>query len=233
MKVRKNMNATPRQHSQKTLSYLQSNLLLLYWLRREFLSIASSVTNSFWILFLAGMGCHIPSAIPVSESPKELPAPVSVAVQRSAVVATQDPGSVIRTRLQQIGATNLLVVRARVDDRLAKRRVVPKELGWGPFPLIVTAVGLSVLESYCGTAPQKLTASYVGGSLRNGEAEYNELMERDLTVGEEHVFILRSMRGEHFLELGRVDMLKKDVDGRFVDAAGRPINIKELKNFCP
>ena len=69
--------------------------------------------------------------------------------------------------------------------------------------------------------------------LPNGRVEYNEFMARHLTLGEENVYFLRSVRGEYFVELGRSDMLREDLDGRFTDADGHPIALEALKELCP
>lgn len=186
------------------------------------------------LVFLVGCrGRGIPPAVAITEFPKELPAPVSVRVQPTEVAAPPDPLSLIRTRLAQIGSEDLLVVRARVDESRATERVVPQELSWGPFPHIVTTVELSVLDTYCGSPTKKVAASYVGGLLPDGRVEYNEFMARHLTVGEQHVYFLRNVRGEYFVELGRSDMLRKDVNDRFTDAGGHPIALEALKELCP
>lgn len=196
--------------------------------------IRFAIGLSVLLVFLVGCrGRGLPPAVAITGSPKELPAPVSVRVQPTEVAVVPDPLSLIRTSLRQIGSENLLVVRARVHESRANERVLPQALSWGPFPLIVTTVELSVLETYCGPPTKKVAASYVGGSLPDGRVEHNELMARHLTVGEEHVYFLRNVCGEYFVALGGRDMLRKDVDGRFTDAAGNPIALEALKELCP
>lgn len=143
-----------------------------------------------------------------------------------------DPRENMRKRFAEIGRNNLLVVRARVASVSASNRKVPEALYWGPYPHIVTTLKLRVVETYCGPARESLIASYVGGRLPDGTTEVTELTPQQLAVGMEHVFILRSVGDEYFLELGREDMLRRNVDGRFVDTSKHAIELKYLREAC-
>lgn len=143
-----------------------------------------------------------------------------------------DPHEKIRLRFAQIGRDDLLVVRAQVESVSVSSRKVPETLHWGPYPHVVTTLKLHVVETYCGSATESVIASYVGGRLPDGTIEMTELTPQQMTSGMEHVFFLRSVGDEYFLELGREDMLQRNVDGHFTDASARIIELKYLQEAC-
>lgn len=165
--------------------------------------------------------------------PETLPAPVSVAVTPSEEEPPPDPLERIEKRFREIGAENLLVVRASIEELVASERVLPQVLYWGEVPHIVTTLTLQVRETYCGVTLKTVRASYVGGKLPDGKFERTEFMPNDLPLGEEHIFFLRQVDRECFLDLGREDMLRKDAQGEFRDPSANRISPDKLNGVCP
>lgn len=172
-------------------------------------------------------------AVAVTVLPDNLPAPVSVAVKTSQEEAPQDPIVSLKERLHEIGAERLLMVRARIKDLTASKKVLPETLHWGKVPHIVTALTLEVAKTYCGNPLKKVSAFYVGGRLSDGSVERTELMPSDLIIGDDHIFILRKTDDKYFLELGREDMLRKHNQDKFLDTSRNAITLDEIKGVCP
>lgn len=166
---------------------------------------------------------------------KDLPAPVSVAPEQYVAEPRIDPMARLATRFDQIGADRLLVVLATVQSVVTSSRTVPRQLLWGRGPQIVTTLGLQVETALCGNQQPKgiIKASYVGGVLADGAYAPNELTPRVLPIGSSHVFILKEYDGEFFLELGREDLLRRNVDGVLIDSNGIAVDIDVIKRQCP
>lgn len=160
-------------------------------------------------------------------------APKSVRAAEPIVFKPPDSREQLRERLVEVGGDDLLAVRARVEKVSVSRRKLPERLYWGPMPHIVTTLKLRILEDYCGDGAESISASYVGGRLADGSIEVTEQMPPLMAVGMEHVFFLRRVGGEYFLELGRDDMLTRDSEGRFVDASAKTIELKYIREICP
>ncbi len=164
---------------------------------------------------------------------EDLPAAKSVRPTEIILAEPVDPQEDLRLRLAQIAKDDLLVVRARVESMSAARRQLPEALYWGPYARIVTNLKLKTVQTLCGVDTESVSASYVGGRLPDGSVEVTELTPAPMVPGMEHVFILRRVGDEYFLELGRDDMLRKNPDGRFVDASARGVDLKYVREACP
>ena len=168
-----------------------------------------------------------------TDTVEDLPAARSVRPTEIVLAKPVDPQEKLRSRLAQIARDDLLVVRARVESMSVAKRKLPEALYWGPYPHIVTNLELRTVQTFCGADMESVSASYVGGRLPDGTVEMTELTPATMAPGNEHVFILRRVGDEYFLELGRDDMLRKNPDGRFVDAAARPVDLEYIREACP
>ena len=195
-------------------------------------------------LIASGLGCLLLAAcadeeqqeepaVAVTAAPDTMPPPISVPVDTVQVEQAEDPIDRVRQRLNEIGAQNLLVIRAAVGPSTVTERVLPGELHWGEVSHVVTTLTLEVLETYCGASTQEVRVSYVGGTLPDGTVERTEFMPTDLSVGGEYIFILRRLDGEYFLELGRNDLLRRGDLRGFQDASGELFPVDQLRGLCP
>ena len=173
------------------------------------------------------------TAVAVTDPPKILPAPISVAIQASPAEPADDPMDRIRSRFAEIGVDALLVVQARVRAVSASMQTFPDALYWGQVPRIATTLTLDVSQTLCGDPVKEVRATYPGGRLPNGRFERTEVMPRDPVVGEDYVFFLRRPDQTYFLELGRRDMIAKDSTGVYLDQVRNMIPLDALKRLCP
>jgi len=186
------------------------------------------------MLVMLAHGCAVRRAQRVMPEPTgELPPPISVPIQSSPVVPSTDPISRLHSRLKQIGRENVLMVRARVISTDVREGRVPDILRWDPGTRVLTEVTVKVQEVICGRAGENTTFIYHGGQLSNGVWERTEQMPRDLGIDEDAVFILRSVEGRLFLELGMLDMLRKDENGVYRDPSALVVDLNKLKEVCP
>jgi hypothetical protein len=111
---------------------------------------------------------------------------------------------------KRAGASNVLVVRARVEAAEAEERALPAALGWGEDPAmqVATRVTLDLVDEICGRAggSPTLTAWYAGGVLPNGHGFRTSQMMSDPVPGQEYIFWLQKLDGDWFLASGRHDM---------------------------
>ena len=198
---------------------------------------ASRLSSYSLGLFLLA-GCGPPAeepeaAVAVTDELQSLPAPGSVPARSQPAEAPADPIDRIRARFAEIGADSLLVMRARVQALTASMRSFPEPLYWGRDPRTATTLSLEVLETICGPTMEAVRASYPGGRLPDGQFERTELMPRDPAVGSEHVFFLRRIEQEYFLDLGREDMLTRGENGALFDSARADVPLERLRGLCP
>ena len=183
-------------------------------------------------------GCRLAAdglepAVAVTNTPANMPAPISVAAQALPAESPEDPVDRIRARFREIGGNALLVVQARVQPWPQAGARFPRLSTGGRAPQIATTLTLEISQVLCGPPGKEVLVTYPGGRLPNGQFERTDLMPRDPAVDEEYVFFLRRVGREYFLELGRDDMLTREAQGVYLDPERNRIPLDRLKGLCP